>query len=98
MLSSRGTARDLLRNPCRNRLRAMASRYPFTVDKTIGSGEVHARTKVSEVMSSASPRSPDRYRANRKTSGAYFLYSASKSVIYAAGDPKTISVNYMHEV
>src|ERR1700674_2935041 len=73
--------RDFLRSPCKNRLRAIVKKYPFTVATSIRSREVHARTNVSEVMSSAWPRSPERYSAKRKTSGAYFLYSVVKSVI-----------------
>src|SRR5947209_12852161 len=47
----------------------------------MGPGAAQARTKVSEVISSASARLPDRYIANRKTSGAYLAYSALKSVM-----------------
>src|ERR1044071_6076751 len=59
----------------------MASRYPFIVGIEIGPGAVHARTKVSDVISSASLWLPARYIANRKTSVAYFWYRELKSVI-----------------
>src|ERR1700724_3200050 len=44
-------------------------------------------------MSSAWPRSPERYSVKRKTSGAYFLYSVVKSVI---GDSSYIDPSAPH--
>src|SRR5438876_1074582 len=95
MLSSSGTARDLFRRSCRKRLRAMVKRYPFTVAIAIGSGAVQARTKVSDVISSASPRLPDRYIANLKTSAAYFAYNALKSVMATRGRSAQEAARYV---
>ena len=59
----------------------IVNKYAFTVASRMGDAELHTRRNVSDVISSASAGSQERYSANRCTSSAYRVYSSWKSVI-----------------